>query len=86
MVAKLMIGAAFIIGFATAAQAAMSIPPRSADPSLTPVAENCGGGMWRGPHGHCHPFEGPGGPNRGTEFACPPGYHIGQIHDRCFPD
>jgi hypothetical protein len=40
--------------------------------------------LW--PQGHCHPFEGPGGSNRGTEFACPPGMHIGRERDRCFPN
>jgi hypothetical protein len=81
------LSAALAFGLASAANAAMtSAPVVRGDPAIVKAAEHCGAGMWRGPHGHCHAFEGPGGPNRGTEFACPPGYHIGAIHDRCFPD
>lgn len=86
MLSKLLIGTALVFAFVSGAQAAMSLAPLSGDPTVTRVAEGCGKGMWRGPHGHCHPFEGPGGSNRGTEFACPPGMHIGKVHDRCFPD
>ena len=78
--------AASAFGLATNAQASMTFTPQNSDSALTRVAEGCGKGEWRGPQGHCHPFEGPGGSNRGTEFACPPGYHIGKVHDRCFPE
>jgi hypothetical protein len=84
---KLFAGASIlVVGLASTAQAEILFPSLSRNPALTQVAEGCGKGFWRGPAGHCHPFEGPGGPNRGTEFACPAGYHIGTIHDKCFPD
>ncbi len=74
------LGAALAFGLATAAVAAgvTPVPSSPAVSNVTPVAEGCGRGWWRGPGGRCHPmFNG---------RACPPGYHLGPERRRCWPN
>ena len=72
-------GAALAFGFATTAGAGVTpVLTSKAGSNVITVAEGCGPGMWRGPHGHCHPmFNG---------RACPPGYHLGPERRRCHPN
>ncbi|HEY2136870.1 MAG TPA: hypothetical protein VGH49_13340 [Xanthobacteraceae bacterium] len=73
------LGAALAFGIATAASAAVTPVLVAKTGSLvTTVAEGCGVGWWRGPHGHCHPMY--------NGRACPPGYHLGPEHKRCWPN
>ena len=51
------------------------------------MAEKCGAGWYRyAPDKHCHQFETSGGSNRGATSACPPGMHIGQEGEYCWPN
>jgi hypothetical protein len=80
------LSAALVLGLATAASAAMvHAPLGSNDGVITRVAEGCGDGWWRDPNGHCHPFHPRYGSLRSTQFACPPGMHIGPYGHRCWP-
>jgi hypothetical protein len=73
------LGAALLFGLATAASAAITPAPVSnAGGLIINVAEGCGRGEWRGPHGHCHPMA--------HEHACPPHHHLGPHGRRCWPD
>jgi hypothetical protein len=45
---------------------------------IVKVAEGCGRGFWRGPHGACHPMA--------VNRACPPGFHLGPEGHRCWPN
>ena len=72
-------GAALLFGLATAASAAITPAPVSKGGDLIiNVAEGCGRGEWRGPHGRCHPMA------RGR--VCPRGYHLGPNGHRCWPN
>ncbi len=73
------LSAALAFGLATAAGAAVTpVLSSKAGSSVITVAEGCGRGEWRGPHGRCHPiFNG---------RACPPGYHPGPERRRCHPN
>jgi len=85
MIKTLAFSAALALISVTAASAAVSPQPlNKGDSTITPMAEECGPGWWRGPNGYCHPFTGPGGSLRGTRFACPPGMHIGPYGHRCW--
>ena len=88
MLRSTILAAVAAFGLSSVAEASMMAPAISGNDGsfVIKIAEGCGGGEWRGPQGHCHHFDGPGGNNRGTEFACPDGYHIGTRHDRCYPD
>jgi hypothetical protein len=79
MVRSIVLGATFIIGLATVANAGIVVAPvGKTDSLITRVAEGCGPGWWRGPGGRCHPmFNG---------RACPPGYHLGPERRRCWPN
>ena len=78
MIAKMVLGGLFAIGLVGSAQAAMSVTPLSGGTPVIRVAEGCGPGYWRGPHGHCHPFA--------VNRACPRGYHLGPEGRRCWPN
>jgi hypothetical protein len=43
------------LGAAGSVQAMTVAPLSTSAPGLTLVAEGCGPGWYRGPHGHCHP-------------------------------
>ncbi len=79
MTKSLLLAATLVIGLASAASAAVfPVQRHGADDLVITVAEGCGPGFWRGPHGHCHPmFNG---------RACPPGYHLGPERRRCWPN
>lgn len=49
---KLMIVAALLALSASAADA-FPLPQQAAPSGVTPVAQGCGAGAWRGPWGHC---------------------------------
>jgi hypothetical protein len=79
MISKLFLSVAFAIGLSTAAFAGvMMAPVGESSPAITRVAEGCGPGFWRGPHGACHPMA----HNR----ACPRGFHLGPHGQRCWPN
>ncbi len=85
MIRTFAFSAAMALGLATAADAAiLPLPIDNGDAGIVNVAEGCGAGFWRGPHGHCNRFAGPGGSYRGTHIACPPGMHIGRYDRRCW--
>jgi hypothetical protein len=70
---------ALIAGLTTAADAmVMPAPIATVDSAVVKVAEGCGPGFWRGPHGRCHPFA--------AGRACPVGYHLGPWGRRCWPN
>ena len=72
------LGAVLAFGLATVASAAVTPAPLGNASSVINVAEGCGPGWWRGPGGKCHPmFDGK---------ACPPGYHLGPEHKKCWPN
>jgi hypothetical protein len=78
MTMRIVLAGLLAIGLASSANAGMPVAPLKASAGLTRVAEGCGPGMWRGPGGRCHPmFNG---------RACPPGYHLGAEHRRCWPN
>ena len=79
MVRSIVLGATFIVGLVTVANAGIAVAPiGKTDSLITRVAEGCGPGWWRGPGGRCHPmFNG---------RACPPGYHLGPERRRCWPN
>jgi hypothetical protein len=75
---KILFAALLAVSVATSANAGISVAPLKSDYGVSRVAEGCGPGMWRGPGGRCHPmFNG---------RACPPGYHLGAEHRRCWPN
>jgi hypothetical protein len=79
MMKTIAIAAALAFGLATASQAAMMPLPVGHDSDLTiKVAEGCGPGFWRGPHGVCHPMA--------VNRACPRGFHLGPEGRRCWPN
>lgn len=72
------LAAMLVLGLGTAASAAIK-PAQIADGAvITKVAEGCGEGFWRGPHGRCHPMA--------VNRACPRGYHLGPEGRRCWPN
>ncbi|WP_371418363.1 GCG_CRPN prefix-to-repeats domain-containing protein [Methylocapsa sp. S129] len=73
-------------GLAPAAGATGLPTPISGEVGIVKVSEGCGVGWWRGPTGHCHPFNSAGGSPRGTHFACPPGMHVGADGHQCWPN
>ena len=79
MIRTFLIGAALAMGVTTAASAAvMPAPVGVPNASVVKVAEGCGAGFWRGPGGKCHPMY--------NGRACPPGYHLGPEHKKCWPN
>jgi len=80
MVRSILLGGALTLALATGAGAAgfSVIPADAGNPLLITVAEGCGPGYWRGPHGHCRPFA--------VHRACPPGYHLGPEGKKCWPN
>ena len=78
MTLKIIFGAILAIGLAASANAAVSLTPVGGDLGILRVAEGCGPGLWRGPHGACHPFA--------HGRACPAGYHLGAEGHRCWPN
>ena len=67
--------------------ATLPAPITSGHQSIVRVAEKCCAGWYRyGPDKQCHQFETSGGSNRGTTSACPPGMHIGQEGEYCWPN
>ena len=71
--------AAMLARLATAATAGVFPAQRGNAGSLViSVAEGGGPGGWRGPGGRCHPMD--------NGHACPPGYHLGPEHRRCWPN
>jgi hypothetical protein len=70
--------AAFLFG--TAAEAAMPVAPLATGADITPVAQGCGPGRWRGPGGW---RRGPGwrGPGWGSGRRCWRGAY-GRLHCR----
>jgi hypothetical protein len=80
MIRTIALGAALAFSLVTASNAAIMPAPVSTPSDLTiKVAEGCGPGFWRGPHGGCHPMAGP-------HRFCPPGFHIGREGHRCWPN
>lgn len=80
MIRTIALGAVLAFSLATASNAAIMPMPVGSPSDLTiKVAEGCGPGFWRGPHGVCHPMAGPG-------RLCPPGFHIGPEGRRCWPN
>jgi hypothetical protein len=79
VIKTIIVSASLAFGFVGAANAGMMPAPIGvAGSAIVKVAEGCGPGFWRGPGGHCHPmFDG---------RACPPGYHLGAEHRRCWPN
>jgi hypothetical protein len=78
MTMRTILAAVLAIGLASSANAAMPVAPLKGDIGIKRIAEGCGPGLWRGPGGRCHPmFNG---------RACPPGYHLGPEHHRCWPN
>jgi hypothetical protein len=73
--------ATLILGLATTPANAMVMPARIAivDSAVVKVAEGCGPGWWRSPDGRCHPL-----PAGHEDWACPPGYHLGQFGGSCW--
>jgi hypothetical protein len=80
MVRSLTLTAALVMGLATVASAGVIPSPvgNNSHGLVTPVAEGCGPGWWRGPEGRCHPMA------RGR--LCPRGYHLGPEGGRCWPN
>jgi hypothetical protein len=79
MTKRLILGAVLTLGLATAASAGpIPVQRSNADSLIINVAEGCGAGWWRGPHGVCHPMY--------NGRACPPGYHLGAERRRCWPN
>jgi hypothetical protein len=75
----ILFGALLAVGLATTANAGVTPVLRlDGDSIVIHVAEGCGPGRWRGPHGYCHPFA--------VGRLCPPGYHIGPEGRRCWPN
>ena len=73
------LGAALVLGMATAASATIvAAPPAKTDALIVKVAQGCGPGFWRGPGGRCHPYV--------RHRACPRGYHLGPRGRRCWPN
>jgi hypothetical protein len=78
MTMRIVLAGLLAIGLASSANAGVPVAPLKSGSGLTRVAEGCGPGRWRGPGGRCHPmFDG---------RACPPGYHLGPDHRRCWPN
>jgi hypothetical protein len=72
-------GTAITLTFATTGSATIiPVPISNVESGVIRVAEGCGEGFWRGPHGHCHPFA------KGRE--CPRGYHLGAEGKKCWPN
>jgi hypothetical protein len=67
--------AAACLGLFTVAAQAMPVTSLNAasDTMITRVAQGCGPGMHRGPHGACRPV-----------FSCPRGWHPGPHGRQCF--
>lgn len=78
LISKFVLASLFVVGLAASAQAAMVAPSLEKGPAVTLVAEGCGPGMWRGPHGMCHPYA--------QGRFCPRGYHLGPEGHRCWPN
>jgi hypothetical protein len=80
MVRSILLSATLTFAVATAASAAgfTPIPLDTGNNLVVKVAEGCGPGYWRGPHGHCRPFA--------VHRACPPGYHLGPEGKKCWPN
>jgi hypothetical protein len=75
---SVLLSTALFFGVTAAANAMVKPGPIGNDRVIIKVAEGCGPGWWRGPHGRCHPMA------RGR--ACPPGYHLGPQGRRCWPN
>jgi hypothetical protein len=87
MLRSIVLSAALAVGLATAADAAIFLLPVGGDKVgivIVRVSEGCGTGWWRGPTGHCHPFNSAGGWPRGSHVACPPGMHVGAGGHECW--
>jgi hypothetical protein len=79
MIRTFALGAALALCLATSSNAAILVAPVGSDGGMTiKVAEGCGPGFWRGPHGVCHPMA--------TGRLCPPGFHLGPEGRRCWPN
>jgi hypothetical protein len=79
VIKTIIVSASLAFGFVGAANAGMMPAPVGVGASaIVKVAEGCGPGFWRGPHGHCHPMA------MGRE--CPRGYHLGPEGHRCWPN
>lgn len=80
MVRSILLSGALTLALASGASAAgfTPLPVASGNPLVIEVAEGCGPGFWRGPHGHCRPFA--------VHRACPPGYHLGPEGKKCWPN
>jgi hypothetical protein len=79
MLRSIILSATLAFGLATAANAGViATPIGKTDSLVVKVAEGCGPGMWRGPHGGCHPMA--------VGRACPRGYHLGPEGKRCRPN
>jgi hypothetical protein len=79
MTKQFLLGAAVVVGLATAASAGVFPVQRTNTNGLViTVAEGCGPGWWRGPGGRCHPMY--------NGRACPAGYHLGPEGKRCWPN
>ncbi len=79
MLKSVVFAAVFAFAASSIANAAILPAPVSAgDSAIVRVAEGCGPGYWRGPHGHCHPFA--------MHRMCPHGYHLGPEGRRCWPN
>ena len=73
------LSAMLAVGMAASASAAITpAPVNKTGDLIINVAEGCGRGEWRGPHGRCHPMA------RGR--VCPRGYHLGPHAHRCWPN
>lgn len=79
--------AILLAGFFPVAGWALSVSSpstRAADSAVVQVYEGCGPYGHRGPYGGCRPGGQWGGYVPG--YSCPPGWHIGQYGQRCWPN
>jgi hypothetical protein len=77
------LSAALALGCVTVCSAAILPAPTAGGVDVVKIAEGCGPGWWRGPHGACHPG---GWGGAGYWRACPPGMHVGVYGHRCWPN
>jgi len=80
---KMLLGAIMAAVLVTPALAAPGLQSQETSTSpILKVAEGCGRGWIRDRAGYCVPEGGWG--NRAR--VCPPGYHLGPEHERCWPN
>ncbi len=87
MIRATVLNVTLALGLATTAHAGFApVLVGAGNEAIIEVGEGCGQGSWRGPGGGCNRFYGAEGNNRGTRIECPPGFHIGPGHVKCWPN